>query len=262
MGEIKQFDSLSTSFVNLAALIRHLRNQKFEGSIHVAVEQYEAEVVLSGAGTKTVSEFDPVTRRAAQTEGAMERLLVHAREPGGTITVYEGKPASGGHDEIKSAADSPVGRAEATTTSTSNFQLPPAVPAAEAVDWNDLLDAGGALVGAVERAVQSLGQEFDSNFRAARIALGDDYPFLDPTGNGLTYANQIITLSAQPGSNAFVTGLSECLRRIVNKLAMGKEQKRFRETVAVELAVAARMRPSGLAKFKSHLDGIAGTRVL
>ena len=263
MGEIKQFDSLSTSFVNLAALIRHLRNQRFVGSIHVALEQYEAEVVLSDQGTETVSEIDRATRRATQTEGAMERLLVHAREPGGTITVYERKPASSSHDGIKPAADSPVGRDEVTTTSTFDFQLAPATaPDAGDVDWNDLLDAGGALVSAVERAVQSLGQEFDSNFRAARIALGDDYPFLDPTGNGLKYSNKIITVSVQPGSNAFVTGLSECLRRIVNKLAMGKEQKRFRETVAVELAVAARMRPSGLAKFKSHLDGIAGTRVL
>ena len=253
MGEIKQFDSLSTSFVNLAALIRHLRSQEFVGSIHVELPHYEAEVVLSGQGTQTVSEIDPVTRRAAQSEGAMERLLVHAREGGGTITVYEAKPAPGIHDEVQAGTDSPA----------RGDQLPvETVSVTEAIDWDDLLDAAGAVVGAVERAVQSMGQEFDTNFRAARIELGDDYPFLDPTGNGLNYRNRVIALGPKPRSSTFVTGLTECLRRIVNKLAMGKERKRFRETVAVELAVAARMRPGGLAEFKSKLDRIAGTRVL
>jgi hypothetical protein len=263
MGKIKQFESLSTSFVNLAALIRHLRNQTFEGSIQVALEHYQAEVILRGRGPETVSEIDPATGRASQTEGAMERLLVHAREPGGTITVYESNTASTHDDENKSGDELPEGLNQTAPTSAFDFQ-PNAVsaPAENEIDWNDLLDAGGALVGGVERAVQSLGQEFESNFRAARIELGDDYPFLDPTGNGLTYTNKIITLNAQPSGNAFVTGLSECLRRVINKLAMGKERKRFRETVAVEIAVAARMQPTGLGEFKAQLDHIAGTRVL
>jgi SpoVK/Ycf46/Vps4 family AAA+-type ATPase len=59
-----------------------------------------------------------------------------------------------------------------------------------------------------------------------------------------------------------VTGLSECLRRVVNKLATHKQGVRFRERVAVEIAVTARARPDGLVAFKPHLDRIAGTRVL
>ncbi len=266
MTAVKQFDSVSTSYVNLAALIRYLREQNFVGSVHVRLDQYEAEVHLNGAGTPTVSEIDLVTHRASETEGAMERLLVHAREPGGKITVYgsDDKIQRATEDEIKSIPNSVRPDDEVMTakppfaaTLTSATASPE-----ETIDWADLLDAGGQVVGAVERAVESIGADFESSFRAARIQVGDDYPFLDPTGNGLNYEDNTIILNGQPSVNAFVTGLSECLRRLTNKLAIGKESRRFRETVAIELAVAARMRPNGLNRFKLQLDRIAGTRVL
>ena len=91
MAAVKQFDNLNTSYVNLAALLRYLREQNFSGSIHVALNQYEAEMFLTGSGAAAVFEIDRASGNPAQDDGAMERMLVHAREPGGTITVYEGK---------------------------------------------------------------------------------------------------------------------------------------------------------------------------
>ena len=254
MGTTKTFDTLSTSYTSLSGLIRQLREQKFAGSIHVVLDQYEAEVSLDGQGAATVSEIDPATRHVTQTSGAMERLLVHAREPGGTITVYENENAADDfHDRVTTSAvfDSPFPSPAAPTED----------PASEIV-WEDLLDAAGKIIRAIERAVKNAGADFESNFRAVRIELGDDYPFLDPTRNGLKYADGIITLGDQPGGNVLVTGLSESLRRIVNKLATGKEGKRFRESVAIELAVATRMRPNGMSAFTPQLDRVAGTRVL
>src|ERR1700704_5814525 len=93
MGNAKQLDSLSTSYVNLAALIRYLREQDFTGSIHVVLDQYEADVFLNGQAAPTVLEIDSATRLASQNDGALERLLVHAREPSGTITVFESESA-------------------------------------------------------------------------------------------------------------------------------------------------------------------------
>lgn len=256
MSEVKQFDSLSTSYVNLAALIRHLRGQALVGSIRIKLDQYEAEVQLNGTAEPTVAEINS-TGEAAQTPGAMERLLVHAREPGGTITVYVTGDAPTAAP-LASPSEAPDAGVEQELFAS---QVAPAPPVTE-VDWADLLDAAGKLIGAVERAVRTSGADFESSFRAARIQLGDDYPFLDPTGNGLSYADKRVILSEQPSSNSFVTALSECLRRVVNKIAIGKDSKRFRETVAIELAVAARLRATGLNEFTSRLDRIAGTRVL
>jgi hypothetical protein len=250
MGAIKQFDILSTNYVNLRALIRHLREQNFNGAIRVALDQYAADVFLDGQEPVSVLEIDPATGVAAKNEGAMERLLVHSREPGGTITVYEGKPqVAFGY------------MSQAPEVQLESKQVPEAAPA-QTADWAELLDAGAKLVRAIERAAEHLGADFGPGFRAARIELGDDYPFLDPTINGLTYAEGVITLGDEPAGNVFVTGLSECLRRVVDQLAVGKESKRIRERVAIELAVAARMRPDGMGEFTARLDRIAGTRVL
>jgi hypothetical protein len=255
MNDIKRFDNLNTSFVSLSSLIRYLREQKFTGTIHVLLAEYEAEIRLDSEGLATVSELDRITGLATQTDGAMERLLVHAREPGGTITVHESKSAA---EPNQPGAGVPEQRA----VTAAPFQVPLSTAPAPEVDWDDLLDAAGKVIGAVERAVKFVDAGFESSFRAARIELGDDYPFLDPTENTLNYANRIVTMSEPPGSKVFVTGLTECLRRVVNKLAIGKERQRFRENVAVELAVAARMRPKSLGEFTAHLDRIAGTRVL
>jgi hypothetical protein len=254
LGTTKTFESLSTSYVSLSGLIRHLREQSFAGLIHVVLDQYEAEVLLNEQGTATVSEIDTASRQVTQTEGAMERLLVHAREPGGTITVYENTTAvDDTNDGVKTSAF-----ASSFTPSTVPAPLDPAAE----VSWEDLLNAGGKVIRAVERAAQQLGADFAATFRAARIELGDDYPFLDPTSNHLRYADGVITLSEQTAGNVFVTGLSECLRRIVNKLASSKEGKRFRESVAIELAVATRIYRKGMSAFTPQFDRIAGTRVL
>ena len=251
MWRNKQFDELNTSYVNLAALLRYLREQNFSGSIHVVLDEYEAEIFLAESGSAAVFEIDRISGVPAQEEGAMERALVHAREPGGTITVYEGKTQPGSATGAASESSIP-GFADP-------FPTADAAPA-EQVDWEDLFRMSGDVTAAVERAVASVGADFATNFRTACIAVGDDYPFLDPTASNFKYADGTITLGARPGTSAYVTGLSECLRRIVNKLAIDKEGKRFRERVAVELAVAARMRPLG--DFKLQLDRIAGTRVL
>jgi hypothetical protein len=256
MKDIKRFDHLNTSYVSLAALIRFLREQKFAGSIHVLLAEYEAEVKLDAEGVASVTETDRATGIASQSEGAMERLLVHAREPGGAITLYESQPAS----EAKHPDETTPAAGQSIFLGPPGF-TPSAAPAPD-VDWDELLEAAGQVIGAIEHAVEFVGGGFEAGFRAARIELGDDYPFLDPTTHALDYANKAVTVSDLPGSRVFITGLTECLRRIVNKLAIGKERKRFRESVAVELAVAARMRPNALGEFTAHLDRIAGTRVL
>lgn len=222
--------------------------------LHVVLDLYEADVCLYGQEAPAVFEIDSSTRQAVQNDAAMERLLVHAREPGGTITVPEGEPTLPikGDDEVTRSSANPAEDDEVTATK-------PPTPDA---DWDGLVRGSGELIAAVERAVQSIEADFAANLRSARIELGDDYPFLDPTAGGLEYGNGVVALRGRPGASAYVTGLSECLRRVVNKLATHKQGVRFRERVAVEIAVTARARPDGLVAFKPHLDRIAGTRVL
>jgi len=97
-----------------------------------------------------------------------------------------------------------------------------------------------------------------------RLELADDYSYLDPMSNGLTYSNGAVSLAPDVPGPAYVSGLSEALRRTVDKVAVGDRARRVRERIALELLGVARQRKEALeySKFGLQLDRIAGTKVI
>src|SRR4030095_5764810 len=131
MVALKRFENLNTSFVNLAALLRYLREQSFSGSIHLAANQYEAEIFLNGADAPVVFELDQAGV-ATKVAGAIERVLVHGREPGGIVTVYEGKTVP---------APLPARHIQAESEPSVADQIRVSAPEPiEQIDWQALLD--------------------------------------------------------------------------------------------------------------------------
>jgi len=260
MNTLVRLDTLDTGFVNLGALIRHLRQRNFVGRVKVALEEYEADVFLHGADEPSIWEKNHVTGRGAQGKDAMERLLVRAREPGGVITIYEGPLETGSAKEAPSGSPETAAIVGEESEGSSVGNVPASFTVE--VDWDDLLAASGELIAAVERATQSVNENFVAHFRSALIAIGDDYHFLDPTVGLFQYDKGKVRLHERPVASAFVLGLTESLRRVVNELAGGKAGARFRERVAVELAVVARRKEKGFSEFTPQLHRIAGTRVL
>jgi hypothetical protein len=256
-GRVK-FESLDTSYVNFGALIRYLRERNFVGRVHVALDQYEADVVLDGSESATVRESDHSAGSDERDDAGLARLLVRASGPGGLITVYESSEETA---EDKMASTVEEGQTSAQRLS-AEIGADTVGPFVEDVDWDNLLRCSGELIAAVERAVQTTGEDFADYFRLIRVELGDDYPFLDPTLGGFEYSDSAVRLRGQPAASTYVSSLTECLRRVVNKVAADKQGTRFRERLAVELAVAARGQANGFAEFTPHLDRIAGTRVL
>ncbi|MDQ3817499.1 MAG: hypothetical protein M3362_07385, partial [Acidobacteriota bacterium] len=122
----------------------------------------------------------------------------------------------------------------------------------------------GELIATVERAALSAGADFANIFRSVRFEMADDYSFLDPSAGRFEYSNATVHLRTRPGASAYVAGISEAMRRAIDRVATGPRRATVRERVALELAVLARRRQSQLAKFKftPQLDRIAGTRVL
>ncbi|HEX8492340.1 MAG TPA: hypothetical protein VF658_05825 [Pyrinomonadaceae bacterium] len=243
------FEHLDTTFVNLAALLRYLQQRAFIGRIHVVLDEYEADVLLDEGGTTRVREIDYTTARASEGADALPRLLVRAREPGGLISVYEGTDEKA---SIETGALAP-----ATDEAAQHLT-------AEEAEWRDLVRVSGEIIAAVERAVLSAQADFAGIFRATRLELADDFAFLDPSTRRFEYANATVRLHAGLGMKAYVAGLTECLRRVVEKTAKGGQSARIRERVALELAVLARRRQTQLSRFKltQQFDRIAGTRVL
>jgi hypothetical protein len=244
-------ENLDTAYVNLAALLRHLRQREFAGRIHVELDEYDADIYLNGDEEPRVRETDHTTGRQAEGMDALERLLVRAAEPGGLVSIYEVT-----FERAGATAPAPSDSAGEVTEGAGGTD--------EEGDRHELVQLSGELIATIERAALSAGADFKTIFREARLAMADDYPFLDPSAGRFEYANGMVELRAQPSTNAYVSSLSEAMRRVVDRVATGPRSASLRERVALELAVLARRRQSQLAKFKitPHLDRIAGTRVL
>jgi len=286
------YENLDTSFVNLWALLRYLVQRGVVGRIHVDLPDYTADVFLNGSSTPMVHEVDQATGRDSLEEAALHRLVVRAREPGGTITVYEGeaeaakgaqKPApesaavaSGfaapdvyevnGVDETVDAMR-PATVASPPILESAASKMIAAVQksnAGKGGDWLALIGISGELIAAIESAATGVGADFAAIFNATSLELADDYTFLDPSANRFSYADGVVKISAKPGAGPYVAAIGELLRRVVDKIAVGERGGRIRERVALELAKLARKRREPLTQFNldMQLDRIAGTRVL
>ena len=284
-------ENLDTAFVNLWSLLRNLTQKGFIGRVRVDLKDYSADIFLNGSQTPMVRELDHLTGAEKFEEAALHQLVLRARETPGTITVFEGlqeatfaKSDSNGdlaaaqpepRVEIQiDAKDEPltvIPETDATEPPPDYTPIPPPAELTEALyktgsyqDWPAILETTGELMAAIERAVNASGESFETLLSAVRLQLGDDYSFLDPTAHSFQYASGKATLEPKPSVNIFVTGLSEALRRLVDRAASGERARRVRERVALEMLSVARKRADVLERsgFRAQLDRIAGTRVV
>jgi hypothetical protein len=278
------YENLDTSFVNLRALLRHLSQRAFVGRVHVEMDDYSADVFLTGSHTPLVHEVDRTAGTDVLEEAAMHRLVLRARESPGSISVFEGADEAGAALSVEPAAkteslDATAAADELSVTAASAAPLinespsPGSVASSKAVvatdpdemvPWDDVVKVSGELIGGVERALHGANSDFNSLFRAARLELVDDYTFLDPNSGSLEYSNSVAALREELPVNSYVAGLGEALRRVVDKVATGARARRVRERVALDLALVARKRREVLKRsgFQTQLDRIAGTRVI
>lgn len=247
------YENLDTSFVNLGALLRYLQQRDFTGRVLVDLGDYRAEVRMRAGERPLCRERDTTTGREAEGEAALQRVLVRSLDAGGLISVYR-------EDDATAFKESATPRTETDAVA----QAAGAATSEQEFDWQGLLRTGADLIAAIERAARSTGANFDAMFRAARLELADDYEFLDPGSGRFQYANNEIELLSSLSPRAFVSGICEALRRVVERLAAGGRSASIRERVALELAVLARRRARQLEYFGflPQLNRIAGTRVI
>ena len=99
------YENLDTSFVNLSALVRFLRARNFVGDVSVELGEYTGEIVFTAENGVRARERDRVSGRVAEGEEALRRLLIRAREPGGSIHVHQ---TASDTINIHAVAESPI----------------------------------------------------------------------------------------------------------------------------------------------------------
>lgn len=285
------YDNLDTAFVNLWSLLRNLTERGFIGRVHVELEDYSADVFLTGSSTPMVREIDRAAGTETVEEAALHRLVLRARGAPGKISVFEGADEAAAVKAVTTPTTAPepdaarpdesdsftsAASVDAVTNIESTFgksseetvaQIREAEPDAVApheIDSAVIVNLGGDLVAAVERGITATGEDFGSLLAAIRLELADDYSFLDPMSNRFSYAHGVVSLKVEVTPGVYVSGLSEALRRAVDRVATGERERRVRERIALELLGVARKRRDVLdhSAFRLHLDRIAGTKVI
>jgi hypothetical protein len=295
-GTTPLYRNLDTTFVNLWSLLRNLTERGFVGRVHVDLKDYSADIFLDGSSTPLTREIDQAAGTDTFESGALHRVVLRARETPGTISVFEGAqeaspPQKEPETELPASPPpqhrpaEPLPERSTATQETVRPAEPPRAgsttpalnkPSAEAQaddqiyrtgsyqDWHAILAVTGELLGAVERAIVLTGGDFISLFETVRLELADDYIFLDPIVKTFHYSSGVASLKNEPAVIVFVSGISEALRRTVDRVAVGDRARRVRERVALEMLSVARQRTQVLEKsgFLAQLDRIAGARVM
>lgn len=225
----------------------------------VAKEETTAQAVSGYAGVPPASK-----RHEAETESQQAgRLRTRDDTTKGAVAVVEEESTIIAEEKRPEPQPSPQ---------SESFQIPDRVnvltedlyPTGSYNDWPSILAASGELIAAVERAVNAAGEDFGNLFNRVRLQLADDYSFLDPMSRAFDYANGTASLNVELPVSVYASGLSEALRRSVDRVAVGDRMRRVRERVALEILAVARKQGQVFERsgFQTHLDRIAGTRVM
>ena len=248
--------NLDTAYVNLAALLRHLQQRDFTGRVHVELDEYDADVFLAARERPRVRERDHVTGRVAEGDAALQRVIVRASEPGGLVSVFEGETGEARADDWGGTFSAAAPPAAGGGVETAH--------AGEEIDRRVVLQLGGEVISAVERAVEASGAEFAPHFQAARAEVSERFPFLASLSACVEYAGGEPRLARGVSVAQFAEGTCEALRLVVERVAAsGAEAARgVRREAARELAALEESRPRALARFNfsAQLERIAGLR--
>ena len=258
--------NLNTAFVNLAALVRHLRTLQFVGTIHVEMSSYEADIEFTAANTMRASEHDHVEARIAYGEKALQRIIVRAKEPGGRISVYRGsEPRSERTVFVDRAIIARANRMIADTgdTPVRNFcrglaDLSVKLPAGnkacdntnEHENWTEVLNLVSELLRTVDESFSRSNINFSEAFKNACGFISGEHPFLDPDSDVFSYIDGFISVRQRLSGFDLASGIVAALARILNRL---REDSYFRKTHHLALhriRVLANQRKS---QFDRHL---------
>lgn len=217
--------NLSTSFVNLSALVRHLRELQFVGNVELELSSYEADIEFFGDGTLKAREQDLIADRLSFGDDALQRIMIRSKESGGVIHVFKSAVEAGGVqidreilvDAVKIAAP------QAAAVPTPSFDSPIPKPAEdfdanEVKNWTELVSLISELMQTVDGSMAKGNVNFSELFRNASGFVSFDHPFLDPDTDIFSFEEGFVCLRQKLPARDLVAGVTAALARIMSRL--------------------------------------------
>jgi hypothetical protein len=213
-------ENLSTAFVDLTALVRHLRGLQFVGTVRLEFASYEAEIFFTPAGRIQAREYDRLAGRIAQGERAFRRILRRAKEPMGRIHVLPLGPKETAARMRKTfvddrlvalAQDAAFGKADTLVLEEISAFTSKPTRAAN----NNAAELASELILIVKDPFDRAKMDFRAAFTAACRGVAEGYPFLgsaDFEGDKLKVETHVPTAELFEGVTAVLSHMIRQLR--------------------------------------------------
>ena len=265
-------NNLSTSFINLAALVRHLRRLQFVGRIHLELSSYEAEIELCEGGAVKAREQDHIESRLSFGRDALLRIIMRSKESGGLVHVYrDGEPArkvfidrailaEARRMAARPAALPPIAQTERKDEPGETEEQEAPIPKPDSADgletaenWTRILALVSEMLRSVDETLAKADIDFSELFRNASGFVSFEYPFLDPDTDVFSYEGGYIGIRGRLSTKQFVGGVTAALGRIMERLREDPSRGNVYHQVMHRLRVLANRR-------KNHFElfGVAG----
>jgi hypothetical protein len=211
--------NLSTSFVNFAALVRHLRDLQFTGCVKLELSSYEAEIIFTTKDRVQAREYDRLVGRISQGEHAFRRILVRAREPFGRIQVVRTDAVESIELIKKPFVDeriitgARVGAVELSGSSTTSRteNLGPR-------RREEVRNLAAELLSVFQDSFSRTGMSFEQAFDNACQFVSEEFSFLDPEKGDVKFRDGQLTFVTLPETARLFHGLTTALRHILDRL--------------------------------------------
>lgn len=224
-------ENLSTSFVNIAALVKHLNRLQFVGRVHIELSSYEADVSFRSPNRVHAREYDHISGTLCEGEKALNNILERAKEPNGRIHVYpeleqptmpsaervfvDEKIISGARKMAYGDCDSMAFVAEASSEKSL------------ARDREELKELVLELLKNAAAAFSKQRLDFEGLFRNASQLNADRYSFLDPEAGLIEFKNGRLFVSEHVSAENLANGVSAVFGHILLRLRENRELKKL-----------------------------------
>lgn len=220
--------NLNTSFVNVAALVRYLRQLQFVGSVRIELSSYEADIVFTGSKSVRAREYDHIAGRISHGEHALKRILIRAKEPHGRIHVYKSVDGSPGHDDgsvfvdrsIMTKAREMAASAGGTATKEQNLEF---ILSTRDGENALVLAALSEFLRDIDEGLAKGKLSFSAAFRNSCDQIAGEYPFLKQAHGTMIYRDGEIHLTESADAGRVAEAVFAALRPIFDRLRSSRK---------------------------------------
>lgn len=222
--------NLSTSFVNVGELVKHLHRLQFVGRVHIELSSYEADVSFRSPNRVHAREYDHSSGTLCEGETALRNILERSKEPNGRISVYTEheqtvKPERVFVDEaIISGARKMAYGASDTIASAGE---PQENERSLVRDREELKELVLELLKNAAAAFSKQRLDFEGLFRNASQLNADRYSYLDPESCLIEFKSGRLFVSEHVSAQNLANGVSAVLGHMMLRLSESRDLRKL-----------------------------------